>query len=849
MNKTRVFLIRHILGIAVAAVAVLLGPVLVFAGDDGTAPPVALQTSPAAQAVVECQGMSWKTPAIPVSKPTVLPSSVLPPEARSELLSVNYLPMVDTAALLEEDAETPMGQPLRVGIARDLPASIDGEWFDLPSGGRLWMAQIRTHGAKRTRLHIMDMALPPGDALYVYSPDYKDNVFGPYTEAGPHDSGEFWTGTTRGDTVTIEYHALSDGQVDLPFDVRSLSHIYNYVEADPEGAFPRAWDSCMVDIACYPAWEDVSYSVGHMLFQSWDDPECQGCSYNCSGTLLAAQNDDNTPYFLTSAHCVNNENEADSLECTWFYQRATCGGGWMTTQTSNDAEVLDTGGYADWSLLMIKGALPAGVFWSGWTTGGVSSGTWSVAVHHPGGYEKRYSRGQRFYFSSEYHGLEWDVSGGVAQIYYGTSGSGIFRESDQLLYGNASWVDGTPGCDHMNTNAYYGRFDAYYSNISGLLAAGSDDALEQNDTCAGARPTSIGSWSDLVVKNTDEDWYALTLDDGDQLDADFTFTHAYGDIDVELYDGCGGSVVASADTGTNNESLTYTNNSGGQATYYLRVFLYSDTRNTYDMDIEFGDGTPPTPNPMTWDVEPYPASTSSISMTATLAVDDNYPVEYGFYSGGGTIQSGWISSRTYTKNGLQANFPYSYKVKARDTSVHYNETDFSTPDYFSATAIQTPTGITFSNVTDTEMDVTASGTFSNLSYLDSGLYFEMTPAAGSGANVWTSGTTDTTIHVSGLTPGQTYTFRVKARNCYGTRGGAYETPYTTTYQQATSGGATCGTTFGDVNTDTIVDGADIAGFVRAKLGQAAEPGENQACADNGGSVEEDIEDFIDILLN
>lgn len=843
---------RFAIALAMSAAFFLIGPTAAFAGDDAAATRVDSLMQPAGdQGIVECQGVGWRTPAIPVSDPVVLPSSALPADVRAEAIEVNYLPMIDTAALLEEDADTPIGRPLRVGVPRELPNDLNGQWFDLPDGGRLWMASIRSHGAKRTRLYITNMALPPGDALYVYSPTDMEHVFGPYTEAGPNDSGDLRPGSTSGDTVVVEYRALSDGQFVTPFKIEEISHMYKGEVREEGVALPRAWDSCMVDVACYSAWEDVSYSVARMSFQSWDDPGCQGCWYNCSGTLLATQNNDNTPYFLTSAHCVDETDEADTLECLWFYQAATCGGALMSMATSLDAEVLATnGGEADWSLLMIKGVLPAGVFWSGWTNAAISSGTWSVAVHHPNGEVKRYSRGQRFHATSNLHGLDWDVAGGVGQIYYGTSGSGIFRESDQLLYGNASVVDGVPGCDHMSTNAYYGRFDTYYATISSLLASGSDDALEQNDTCAAARALSIGSWTDLVVKNTDEDWYAVTLDDGNQLTATLTFTDSYGDIDAELYDSCGGSVVASATTSTNNETLTYVNNSGSQATFYLRVFLYDDTRNTYNMTLAWGDATPPTPDPMTWDAPPAPAGTTSITMTATLAVDDNFPVEYAFYTGSGAAQSGWVSNRVYTKNGLSTNFPYSYKVKARDTSVHLNETAFSTPDYWSATAIQTPTGITFANVGDTEMDVTASGVFSNLNFGDSGLYFEMTPAAGSGANVWTAGTTSTTVHVSGLTPGQTYTFRVKARNYYGSRGGAYETPYTTTFQQATSGGGpTCTTTFGDVNTDTLVNGADIAGFVRAKLGLPPEGGENQACADNGGSVEDDITDFIDILLN
>lgn len=53
---------------------------------------------------------------------------------------------------------------------------------------------------------------------------------------------------------------------------------------------------------------------------------------------------------------------------------------------------------------------------------------------------------------------------------------------------------------------------------------------------------------------------------------------------------------------------------------------------------------------------------------------------------------------------------------------------------------------------------------------------------------------------------------------------------------------------GDVNQDGLLDGLDIGGFVRAKLGLAPEPGEKQRCADYGGTLEHDMAEFIADLL-
>jgi len=82
------------------------------------------------------------------------------------------------------------------------------------------------------------------------------------------------------------------------------------------------------------------------------------------------------------------------------------------------------------------------------------------------------------------------------------------------------------------------------------------------------------------------------------------------------------------------------------------------------------DSTPPTPDPMEWAQTPESTGSTSISMTAATASDDN-GVEYYFdeISGNpGGSDSGWQDSSTYTDTGLLPNTTYTYTVKARDKS-------------------------------------------------------------------------------------------------------------------------------------------------------------------------------------
>src|SRR5262249_8622036 len=151
---------------------------------------------------------------------------------------------------------------------------------------------------------------------------------------------------------------------------------------------------------------------------------------------------------------------------------------------------------SDYSLIMEEGSLPCGVYWNGWTNGAIANGEASVCVHHPGGQPTKISFGTRatadntFCSSGDPNFVRENCTHGVTEP--GSSGSGIYRSSDQRLYGQL--FCGPSSCGVGGTTYdNFGAFSSTYNNhadVQSFLAGGSDDALEPNDSCATA--ISIG---------------------------------------------------------------------------------------------------------------------------------------------------------------------------------------------------------------------------------------------------------------------------------------------------------------------------------------------------------------------
>ena len=182
------------------------------------------------------------------------------------------------------------------------------------------------------------------------------------------------------------------------------------------------------------------------------------------------------------------------------------------------------------------------------------------------------------------------------------------------------------------------------------------------------------------------------------------------------------------------------------------------------------DTTPPTPDPMTWDVAPVAGGTDNISMTASTATDPS-GVEYSFdeTSGnpGGT-DSGWQDSVNYTDTGLNASTQYCYRVQARDKSANQNATAWSTTDCATTdappdTTPPAPDPATWASVpsagSDTQISMTAT-TATDPSGVE--YFFDETSGNPGGSDsAWQVSASYTD---SGLTASTQYCYRVRARD-------------------------------------------------------------------------------------
>ncbi|MDA3924770.1 MAG: hypothetical protein PF904_08745 [Kiritimatiellae bacterium] len=78
------------------------------------------------------------------------------------------------------------------------------------------------------------------------------------------------------------------------------------------------------------------------------------------------------------------------------------------------------------------------------------------------------------------------------------------------------------------------------------------------------------------------DFFEINVPEGpDTISVECTFTHADGNIQLELYSGTG-SYITGIDTADNNETLANISISG-QGTYYIRVYSTGSSRNPYDL--------------------------------------------------------------------------------------------------------------------------------------------------------------------------------------------------------------------------------------------------------------------------
>ncbi|HYX24900.1 MAG TPA: hypothetical protein VFC23_12155, partial [Thermoanaerobaculia bacterium] len=258
-----------------------------------------------------------------------------------------------------------------------------------------------------------------------------------------------------------------------------------------------------------------------------------------------------------------------------------------TVPRSLGATLVSTSASSDYTLLMVEGALPDGLFWAGWTAAPVADGTAAAGIHHPSADFKRISFGFKDESSAcpdvkNFVRISWTK--GVTEP--GSSGSGVFRTDNHQLFGQL--LGGPSACEAAPADLFdcYGAFAATYPQVKNPLRKGWDDDSEPNNSCDKARTVTTGTLKNRVVKIVDPDWYRISVPNGRTLTVTLSFVDANGDIDLDLFDAsCGGTPLATSHTSNNQEVVQWKNTTGARAFAVWKVFLASDTRNNYNMTV------------------------------------------------------------------------------------------------------------------------------------------------------------------------------------------------------------------------------------------------------------------------
>ncbi|MCS6783211.1 MAG: PPC domain-containing protein, partial [Gloeomargarita sp. SKYG98] len=172
--------------------------------------------------------------------------------------------------------------------------------------------------------------------------------------------------------------------------------------------------------------------------------------------------------------------------------------------------------------------------------------------------------------------------------------SGLTADADlELLDGQGNWLDGSWNAGSANetltrtlqAGTYYLRVYPYsgstFYNLT--VTANPLPADGAGNTLAAARPISVGptpsTWTDWVGDADPNDYYRLTLNQASVLNV--TLSGLTADADLELYDGQGGFLAGSWNSGTAPDRVVRTLAPG---TYYLRVFPYAGST-SYNLTV------------------------------------------------------------------------------------------------------------------------------------------------------------------------------------------------------------------------------------------------------------------------
>lgn len=394
----------------------------------------------------------------------------------------------------DRSEERKIGVPRQVGIHRQIPAAWrvpirakELVWEPVAGGGEVATLSVTSPGAVSLRLAIDFERLPDGAEVRFYSPHDPSDAVGPFESAfilpgsRKRDSREpdsFWSPVIQSETIAMEIFVpeWKRGQ-DVVFSIESVSHIDLPLEP---GLLKGPGDSgsCNRNLSCSAKWQNSGDAVAMYVFESG------GKTLQCTGQLIVdGDAETQKPWFLTAAHCLRKKSEAKSMTFFFFYQQAGCSGGsFPMDQLGGGAKLKATTGgggvtKGDHTLVLLKKAPPAGVFFQGISIAGDHVGSKKGAsVGHPLADHKKIALLKKIDRLVEIDAEGFILDGGTTHYEVrwkkrttteeGSSGSSLMvgrRWPNQFVIGVLT--GGFASCDDTTGRDFYGCFQYVLENF------------------------------------------------------------------------------------------------------------------------------------------------------------------------------------------------------------------------------------------------------------------------------------------------------------------------------------------------------------------------------------------------
>lgn len=428
-------------------------------------------------------------------------------EVKQEATAVSRLPAgapvprvtLGTLPAVSKVQAAPKGGALQIGVGRDVAATAASadlarqlRWSTLADGTQVAAVAFVAEGAQAIRLGVLAEAVPDGAVLRFYGASGSQ-----VEEMSAADIARLralnQAGGVLGDAARMVWGPDTDGavstlEVQLPagataeqlqLAVPQLSRLTRTVAQASAGTKDVTEignaGSCNLDVMCSPELDAESRAVAKMVYSKG------GSTFMCTGTLLNDTRNSQTPYFLTAAHCIADQQAASTLITYWFFRAASCNSAPrfddQAVRVRGGAQLLFANTHLDTSLLQLNAKPPANVVYAGSYFGaGAVPGVGLTAVHHPSGDLQKYSLGGIEGYANCVSGggcSRADAeSGGMFQVGWqrgttegGSSGSAIFvrTESSNTRYVVGALHGGTASCRNSDGVDFYGRFERSFA--------------------------------------------------------------------------------------------------------------------------------------------------------------------------------------------------------------------------------------------------------------------------------------------------------------------------------------------------------------------------------------------------